>query len=259
LESLSASGIQFHTQVVLCPGYNDGETLERTYRDLSRLEGALSMAVAPVGLTRFRQGLSSLRPLAGDEARSLAAWVRDKQEESAARLGTRFVWASDEVYIVGDTPFPDADSYEDFSQLENGVGMISLFYRELDTLTWPRRLERPRRRILASGMSAFKAMAAAAARFNRVEGFTLERVAVENAFFGPEVTVSGLLTGACLEQGLSRVPAGSVVCLPDTVIRTGRGRFLDGKTPKEVEKALNLRLEFFPSDARGMQRILLNG
>jgi NifB/MoaA-like Fe-S oxidoreductase len=215
------------------------------------------MAVAPVGLTRFRQGLSPLRLLTRDEARSLAAWVRDKQEECAARLGSRFIWASDEVYMIGDIPFPKADSYEDFPQLENGVGMVALFYQEFAALRWPERLERPRRRILASGLSAFQVMGAAADRFNQVEGFTLERVAVENAFFGRSVTVSGLLTGACLERGLSHVPAGSVVCLPDTVILTGRGRFLDGKTPEDVERALNVRLEFFPSDAEGMQRVLL--
>jgi putative radical SAM enzyme (TIGR03279 family) len=257
LEILSESGIQFHTQVVLCPGYNDGDVLERTYRDLSRLESVLSMAVTPVGLTRFRQGLNPLRPLARDEARSLAAWVRGKQGECAARLGSRFVWASDEVYLIGDIPFPEADCYEDFPQLENGVGMIPLFYQELDALTWPKRLNRPRRRILASGVSAFKAMTAAAERFNQVEGFALERLAVENVFFGSGVTVSGLLTGACLERGLSGLPAGSAVCLPDTVILTGRGQFLDGKTPEEVEKALDIRLEFFPPDAKGMQRILL--
>jgi putative radical SAM enzyme (TIGR03279 family) len=259
LESLSKSGIQFHTQVVLCPGYNDGEALERTYRDLSRLEGVLSMAVAPVGLTRFRQGLSPLRLLTGDEARALAAWIRGKQEECAARLGSRFIWAADEVYIIGDMPFPAAECYEDFPQLENGVGMIPLFYQEFAGLTWPERLSRPRRRFLASGVSAFKAMGAAADRFNRVEGFTLERVAVEHAFFGRSVTVSGLLTGACLERGLSHLPAGSVVCLPDTMILTGGGRFLDGKRPEDVERALNVRLEFFPPDAEGMQEVLLYG
>ena len=259
IKDLAEAGIEFHTQVVLCPGYNDGAKLEQTYEMLKEIQGVLSMAVVPVGLTSFREGLSELRLVNKTEARVITDWVSIKQHENLLSEGARFIWASDEFYIIGESELPSAESYEDFVQYENGVGLIAGFYEDFDKLKWPVKLEEPRRRIICSGESANLVMSKAVERYNQIEGFTLERKILKNVFFGPSVTVTGLLTGACLCKGLKEVLPGSVVCLPETVLLNGEGKFLDGMTIDDVEKELNVRLSFFPMDAKSMQEILLYG
>lgn len=131
LQKLADWGISFHGQLVLCPGINDGEALIRTITDLGRLWPALgSLAVVPVGLTAYRQGLPELRGFTREEAREVLAVVASFQEKFLASYGTRLVFAADELYLLAEKEFPPLAEYEDLWQLTNGVGLWALFKAE---------------------------------------------------------------------------------------------------------------------------------
>ena len=133
MKTLVDGGIELHTQVVVCPGINDGAHLEQTLRELSALApGVKSLAIVPVGLTGHRQRLPELRVHTRDEALELAAWIGEKQSELLETLGTRFIFAADELYLRADEDFPTLDSYEELAQIENGVGLIPVFRTQAD-------------------------------------------------------------------------------------------------------------------------------
>lgn len=241
LTELAAAGIQFHTQAVLMPGINDGEELERTIRDLSRLgEALLSLAVVPVGLTAYREGLYPLRPFTPAEAGEVLTTVHRWQEYFYTRRGQYIVHAADEFYLLANKPFPPADRYEGFPQLENGVGMAVLFWDEFASIEkfLPRRLSAFRRVKVVTGVSGAKVVGPVLSRLeNQVANLRAEMVVVENSFFGPTVTVTGLLTGrdiaAALRQNKEEVDA---VLLPSHVLKRDEPLFLDGMTLADLEK-----------------------
>jgi len=247
---LSEAGIEFHCQVVLCPGYNDGEVLQRTVEDLSSLRSVLSLAVVPVGLTRFREGLAEIRPVSAGEARTLTAWAAQLQERFLNERGTRFIWLSDEFYILAGQELPDGEDYEDYSQWENGVGLVRGLLDETERYALPEALPREQCLYLAGGTAAMKALAPLWDRLSNIGGLSLKLLPLENRFFGPSVNVSGLLTGKCLIEGLGSagLPAGAAVYLPEAMIRDTGDRFLDGMTVSEASARLGNRLVFLPQE-----------
>jgi len=254
LEELSEAGIEFHTQVVLCPGYNDGEILEKTYQELIAIPGVLTLAVVPVGLTQFRHGLSELSMVTAAQATELIGWVEEKQKESLARRGERFVWLSDEFYVLAGRETPPAKVYEGYPQLENGVGLLRCLLEETEAFEWPQSLPAKRKLIMAGGVSAVKGLKTFWERFKAVEGLEIEVISLTNTFFGPRVNVSGLLTGRCLLAGLAHVPTGSRVLLPEVMIRDRGDEFIDGLKVAEVEDKLGLKLVFLPADGLQMMK-----
>ncbi|MCL1805666.1 MAG: DUF512 domain-containing protein [Clostridiales bacterium] len=248
LRRLSGAGIGFHCQVVLCPGYNDGEVLSGTVEDLSRLEGALSLAVAPVGLTAYRQGLPELRQVTGEEAGVLIRRLEKWQERFLKEKGTRFVWLSDEFYGLAGMDLPAGEAYEGYPQWENGVGLVRGLLDEAQGYRLPEAVEGHKRVYLAGGTSPMKMLTPLWERLRRVRGLEVVLLPLENRFFGPMVTVSGLLTGKCLTEGLRplQLPAGTRVYLPDVMRRDGDGLFLDGAFAGEVGERLGLELVFLP-------------
>jgi putative radical SAM enzyme (TIGR03279 family) len=249
MRELSEAGIEFHTQVVLCPGLNDGEHLERTYRDLAALDGVLSLAVVPVGLTKHRGNLPALRGFDRQQARDLVRWVKEKQRECRFRKKTAFVWLSDEFYLTAGLELPLYKEYEDFPQLENGVGMVRLFWQEFGALTLPEEVQLARQVTIVTGLSGARVFQPLLEKLTMVRGLTLELRALENTFFGPSVTVAGLLTGSCLLAGLQGIAPGSKVLIPAIMQKTGEGRFLDDLTTEEVAAALAVDLVPVPVSA----------
>ena len=133
LKTLQRAGIQFHGQIVLCPELNDGAVLEKTIADLSAMHpAAQSLAIVPVGLTGHREGLYPLRPFTADEADDVVRTVQRWQKKCYKELGTRFVYASDEFYCIAGRKLPKEESYEDFAQIENGVGLFAQLRAEFD-------------------------------------------------------------------------------------------------------------------------------
>lgn len=257
LARLGRAGIRFHCQVVLCPGYNDGAILTRTVEDLSRLKGVLSLAVVPVGLTAFRRGLPALRQVAGEGAEALIGWLEPLQRRFLKEKGTRFVWLSDEFYVLAGREFPAGVDYEDYPQWENGVGMVRNLLDEAETYGLPDALPEERRVYMAGGVSAMKALAPLWGRLRGIRGLSLELLPLENRFFGAWINVSGLLTGKCLVEGLGPLglPAGTTVYLPETMLRGDR--FIDGMTAAEAGGRLKLRLVFLPCGGGGLLAGLL--
>ncbi len=250
MRDLAEAGIEFHTQVVLCPGLNDGEHLEKTYRDLRNTGGVLSLAIVPVGLTKHRKNLRPLTVFRAEPARILVQWVKKKQEESKRLSGTAFVWLSDEFYLTAGLPLPSYQEYEDFPQLENGVGMVRLLWQEFAELTLPEEIKPARKITVATGLSGKKALEPLLDCLNRIPGLQVRLRVVENKFFGPSVTAAGLLTGSCLLSALGDLDPGSEVLIPDVMLKTGEGKFLDDLTPEKVSEKLAIQLIPVPVSAQ---------
>ena len=241
LRRLSDGGIEFHCQCVLCPGINDGEALERTIRELTQIPGALSLALVPVGLTGHREGLCALRPYTPEEARAVLAIAEKWRSVLLERIGTRFVFPSDEFYLQARWPIPPDDTYEGYGQIDDGVGLLRLLDTEYQD-AWRALPEAMRERgeggvklAIACGKSAGDFIADMLERFP-VRGAQIEVHALENTFFGPTVTVSGLITGGDLTRQMAGVDCAAVM-ITECMLRSDDARFLDDMTLAEaVEK-----------------------
>ncbi|MEB3335148.1 MAG: TIGR03279 family radical SAM protein [Cyanobacteriota bacterium] len=237
--------LQLHAQVVVCPGWNDGEALNRTLGDLARFGGGdwptvLSTAVVPVGLTRFRPPGDSLRPVDPRSAQAVIAQVELLQERWLAELGSRFAWLSDEWYLLAGRPLPPRLDYEDLPQRENGVGSIRGFLEELERATadLPVALPRPRRLSWVVGRLVAQALQPVVDRLNGIEGLELLLHGLPSPYWGQEQVVTGLLTGADLLEGLAGADLGEALLLPSVMLRQGEPVFLDDTTLEDLQGQL---------------------
>jgi len=258
LTELSQQGIEFHTQVVLCPGLNDGEALDITFQDLSAIDGVRSIALVPVGITAHREGLPDIRRYNLEEARSIIDWANTKQQECIKQKNSAFIWPSDEFYLVAKRELPDYRQYEDFSQLENGVGMVRLFWEEFGRIILPKSTKKPVKYICVTGESGKYVLSPVVKRLNSIEGVQLVLKVIQNRFFGSTVTVTGLLTGECLLAGLKDIPPCSRVLIPDIMLRGQEGRFLDNITVDDLANQLDIELISIPAEPQSfVNRILM--
>ena len=237
--------LQIHAQVVVCPGLNDGEALERTLSDLSRFAGGewpavRSAAVVPVGLTRFRPADDGLVPVDPVSARDVIARVEARQAQYRKQLGTRFTWLSDEWYLIAGLPLPPRDEYEDLPQQENGVGSIRAFLEALDQATTdlPRRVLQPRRCSWVVGRIVEQALKPVTDRLNAVDGVSLLLHGLPSPYWGQDQVVTGLLTGQDLIDGLQGRDLGDELLLPSVMLRQGQPVFLDDMTLDALRAAL---------------------
>ena len=242
--------LQIHAQVVVCPGVNDGEDLGRTLQDLAAFaEGdwptVLSTAVVPVGLTRFRPANDNLVPV--DQAAAIAAisQVEALQEAFQSRLGSRFAWLADEWYLIAGLPLPPRTDYEDLPQRENGVGSIRGFLEELDQATaqLPTSLAVPQRLSWVVGAVVAGALEPVLERLNRVEGLDLRLYGLPSPYWGQDLVVTGLLTGADLIQGLQGRDLGEKLLLPKLMLRQGESVFLDDMTLEQLQAQLPVPIQ----------------
>jgi len=228
LKRLAAGGIRMHTQVVLCPDINDGEQLQKTLADLSGLFPAVaSIAVVPVGLTMFRKGLFPLRAFTRSEARAVIDSVTQFGSRFRREYGTRLVFSSDEFYVKAGVPVPPFSFYEDFPQIENGVGMVADFLRNAARTRLPARIK-PLKATVVSGVSFSGILKEELVRLKAVAGLRVNQVVVPNKFFGPSVTVAGLLTGSDIAATLAGKRLGDLVIIPFETLKPDENVFLDG-------------------------------
>ncbi len=237
--------LQIHAQVVVCPGINDGPALLRTLHDLAAFAGGdwpavLSVAVVPVGLTRFRPDGDALVPVNRHAARQVIALVEPLQQQFQHDLGSRFAWLSDEWYLMAGLPLPPRADYEDLPQQENGVGSIRAFLEALDEATQnlPQSLPRPRRLSWVVGQLVAEALEPVVARLNAVDGLELILHGLPSPYWGQEQVVTGLLTGSDLLTGLEGCDLGEGLLLPAVMLRQGEPIFLDDLTLAELESRL---------------------
>jgi putative radical SAM enzyme (TIGR03279 family) len=257
MEKLVKSGIELHTQVVLCPQINDGTILEQTLEKILELgPKVLSLAVVPVGLTGHREHLPRLRVPSVAEARDILNWVEKKQNELLSKIGTRFVFAADEFYIKAKRPFPPLESYENLPQLENGIGLIPLFRKQVqEVVNIAKPLDLPPVS-LVTGESAAKEIQAFAELLRNRCHIDLRVHVVSNLFFGGYVSVAGLLTGRDLINQLGAESMGDILLVPDVMLRDGQSVFLDDLTTFDLSEKLSVEVEIIPSDAWGVWDML---
>lgn len=240
LRRLADGGIRMHTQIVLCPGVNDARFLDRTLDDLSGLFPAVaSVAIVPVGMTDFRKGLFPLRKFTTREARAVLKTAMQFGDALKKQFGSRFVFASDEFYIQAGEDFPAASFYEDFPQVENGVGMVAAFLREASRTRLPLRVS-PVKITLVTGVSFSKLLKDIVKKLERIQGVAINLITVKNSFFGPSVTVAGLLTGQDLVKALKRKRLGDQLLIPAGMLKEEEDVFLDNMTLKQLEKLLQV-------------------
>lgn len=245
IDRLIGAGIILHTQVVVCPGMNDCDVLSRTVGDLSlRFPGIASIAVVPVGLTRHRQGLVPLQPVGRECALETIELVDNLREECLSNNGVGFVYCADEWYIKAGCEVPGTGYYDDFPQIENGVGMVRDFLEAASSLG--RRLRRKRvrkgRYILVTGVSMSASIEEFSHRLNRIPGFDVRAVTVRNRFYGDTVTVSGLLTGGDILDALKGTVRGETVVLPPNCLNDD-GVFLDDVSPQYLAEKLGVEVK----------------
>lgn len=241
LKRLAAGGIRMHTQIVLCPGVNDGEQLMKTISDLSGLFPAvLSIAVVPVGVTTFRKGLHPLRTFSRQEARTVISLLEQFAKRFKKEFGTRLVFASDEFYIKANNPVPPTSFYEDFPQIENGVGMIATFLREASRTRLPAKVA-PVTVTLVTGASFSKILGSVLNRLRLIKGAVVRHVIAKNRFFGPSVTVTGLLTGVDILRALQGKRLGDMVLIPSNTLKEDEDVFLDNMSLEQLGRLLKVK------------------
>jgi putative radical SAM enzyme (TIGR03279 family) len=241
LKRLASHGIRMHTQVVLCPGINDGDHLTRTIDDLASLFPAVaSIAVVPVGLTSFRKSLFPISPFSIREARTVIEIVTKFGTTFKKRFGARIVFASDEFYMKAKVSVPHPRYYKDFPQIENGVGMVADFLRGAARTRLPARVG-PIKITLVTGVSFAKTLKEATAAIRNIPGITLNLVTVQNDFFGPSVTVAGLLTGSDIAAALAGRRLGDLVVVPSESLNDKQHLFLDGMSLEQLGNRLGVR------------------
>jgi putative radical SAM enzyme (TIGR03279 family) len=241
LKRLVKAGIKVHAQIVLCPGYNTGEELIRTLADLDQLgENVLTVALVPVGLTCYREGLTELNKFTAAEVAELVKAVEQLQLSNLKKRGTRFVFLADEFYSMAGITFPPEEAYEGFPQLENGVGLARLFLSELDCLqnAMPEKLSHQLTATLVTGKSAEPLIRQLAEKLSQIEGLTINVQVATNKYFGDRVTVSGLLTGSDLLAAFEGKEAGDVVFITESQLKDQSELFLDNMSLSELEASL---------------------
>lgn len=243
---LAENGIKMHTQAVLCPGINDGYELSRTVSELSQFWPAVqSLAVVPVGLTAYREGLANLCTYTAREAAAVLDEVHSKQNIFLEKYQYPLIFASDEFYLLSGYPIPPAERYGGFPQTENGVGLVRLFLDEWNQMRkqLPGRLEKPLRCSIVTGTLAGSVLKTVVEELNNISGLHISLYVLKNNFFGKTVTVAGLLTGQDLLQSLTGLDLGQRLLIPCVMLREDQEVFLDNMTISDLSRRLDIPVD----------------
>ena len=239
------AGIKLNCQLVLVPDYNDGEELERSLKDLTALENVECIAAVPVGLTRYREGLCEISPFNKERAGKTVDILEKYSDLTLEKYGEHRVFAADEFYILSERPLKDADYYEEFLQLENGVGLVPLLLKETDEAIdlCEYKLENKRKITMATGEAAYPFIKSIVDKVSKKwDNLECEVVAVKNEFFGGEITVAGLITATDIENQLKDTELGEELLIPSVMLRDGGDMFLDSVTLEELSQKLNVKI-----------------
>ncbi|WP_254566791.1 TIGR03279 family radical SAM protein [Oscillatoria sp. HE19RPO] len=253
--------LQIHAQVVVCPGINDEQHLETTLLDLAKfgrgdIPAVASVAVVPVGLTRFRPEEDELIPVTAEKAREVIQQVQTLQPQFRKTLGSNFAWLADEWFLIAGEEVPLDSDYEDYPQIGNGVGSIRQFldeFEEIATELLPTNVSPPRQFTWVVGNAVEKAFQPIVDRLNSVEGLQIEMVALCSDFWGQTMSVTGVLTGQDLLNGLQNKKLGDAILLPDVMLKHGETRFLDNMTVEDL--AVQLKTPILP--VSGIEGLIL--
>ncbi len=257
IKRLVDAGITVHTQAVICPNINDGLVLERTISDLANFwPNVASLAIVPVGLTNHRQSLYNLRVFHPEEAKSVLELVNRFQGKYLNDFGTRFVFAADEWHILAGKEIPPDEEYEGYPQLDNGVGLIRWFLTEFIenfTIYLPKLQKKKLNLVLVTGQATAGVWPTIQKKFSEnCPNIKLDILFVKNSFFGPLVTVTGLLAGNDINAAITghNTVSDSVYLIPKITLKQDENLFLDGLSLKELKSACQPRVEVVPTRAK---------
>ncbi len=254
------AGIHMNGQIVLCKGVNDGAELDFSIRELTKyLPYLQSVSVVPVGLSKYRDGLFPLEPFDKEDAKKVLDLIHGWQKKVYQEYGIHFIHASDEWYILAEQPFPPAEQYDGYLQLENGVGMMRLLLDEVKEEIENRTGDDRKHTVsLATGLLAAPVIQQIADQLcKKYPNVTIRVYPIINEFFGEKITVSGLLTGQDLKKQLTGKELGKQLLLPCNILRTGYDVFLDDVTVGELEKSLQVDINIVKSSGRALIEALL--
>ena len=243
------NSIQIHAQIVVCPDINDGEILENSIFELAEFhkktsQTVLSVAIVPVGLTKFRPENDGLKSISSKYAIKTIKQVEKIQASLKMSIGTRFCWLADEWYLIAGTNLPNYNTYENMPQESNGVGSIRSFLKKLSekTKNLPKKIKKPKKVSWIVGKLVYEALIPTVKKLNLINGLTINLYGLSSIYWGQEQVVTGLLTGEDLIYGLQNKDLGEGIYIPSIMLKINTDLFLDDKNIKEVENQLNTQI-----------------
>ena len=255
------NSIKINCQLVLCPGINDGEELKSSLTDLIDLYPVVqSVAVVPVGITKFRQNLFELESYNEKTANKVIEIVEKFADDCKTKLGERIVFASDEFYIIANKKLPDYDYYEDFAQLDNGVGICKMLeYEFLSALEEFAADDNTRKLSVATGKAFYPMMTQLVDKAKeKWHNLDCNVYAIENDFFGHKITVTGLITGRDLINQLKNKPLGEKLLISSSCFKSQSDLMLDDVTVADIENELNVKVQITENDGYILLNNMLN-
>ena len=258
IQKLYDAGTMMNGQIVLCKGVNDGDELRRTISDLGAyLPYMESLSVVPVGISKHREGLYPMEPFTSEDAKEVLSIIHEFQNKFMEEYDNHFVHASDEWYILANEPLPEEDNYDGYIQLENGVGMLRLqeteFHEALNQSEILPEEVNEKHLTIATGKLAGPFLKVLVSDFNvKYPNVHVEVVEIINNFFGPRITVSGLMTGQDIIEQLKDRPLGDALLLPINVLRSGEDVLLDDVRICEIEKTLQVPVRIVQSNGKDL-------
>lgn len=260
LKSFHKANLEMNCQIVLVPGVNDGDELRKTIEDLSKLYPSInSVAVVPVGVTKYRESLAKLETYDEEKAKVLIADINKMQDEYMNKLDTRYIFASDEFYLVSKEDLPTYDEYEGFPQYENGVGLLRSFASEIEEALDKIHKKRVHSKtiIFATGKLAGEFMNEIARKIeDKFIGLNIIVVPIKNNFFGETITVSGLVTGGDLVEQIKDMEESDLVIIPRSMMKVDEEIFLDNITLEEANEKMNKRIIYSKVDGSDLIRLI---
>jgi len=252
IKLLYEAGILMNTQLVLCPGINDGEELRYSLSELAKYSPYInSIAAVPVGLTKYREGLEHLDSYTKEKANEVIDIIDEfNAHYSFFNNGKILAYPSDEFYLLAERDFPDEDFYGEYSQLDNGVGMCTLLKSEFLSALEEAEVTKINREVtIATGESAYSLLTELTKKAEeKFQGLKVNVVKIENKFFGETVTVAGLLTGQDLKEQLKSKNLGEELLIPRVSLRNEGDKFLDDITLDELSEYLNVKVSPVEND-----------
>ena len=245
------AGIKLNCQLVLVPDYNDGEELERSLKDLTALPNVECVAAVPVGITKYREGLCKISPFDKERAGKTIDILEKYSDLTLEKYGERRVFPADEFSILAERELPKADYYEEFLQLENGVGLVPLLLKESDEALdlCDYKLENKRKITMVTGEAAYPFIKSIVDKvLKKWDNLECNLVAIKNNFFGGEINVTGLITATDIEAQLKGMDLGDELLVPSVMLRDGGDMFLDSVTLEELSQKLDVSITTVDND-----------
>ncbi|MBR6383302.1 MAG: DUF512 domain-containing protein [Lachnospiraceae bacterium] len=264
-KKLYDAGIIMNGQIVLCKGYNDRDELEYSLSELYKYLPVLeSVSIVPVGLSKHREGLTPLEPFTKEDAKVLIKTVKKWQDKAYEEFGIHFVHASDEWYLLAEEEMPDAETYDGYLQLANGVGMITSeredFYLAYNDFRETYKGDSKHKKVkitCATGKLAYGLLCELAKRMEEVlDNLEIEVVSITNDFFGEMITVTGLITATDLMAQLKNKDLGDSLLIHECMLRSGEEVFLDDYALKDVSSTLQVNIDIVKSNVGFFDTVL---